>query len=117
LGQLPVSRLIGKVKIHLDGNGVYQDFVHFTTRHESPILRFGMSKVLITGRAQDNRETFVFTVDPFVSGSFLLSIRYAGDGAANVTGAGVWPSIEKAKQVAEEIAGKLLHGAAVSWQE
>ncbi|HWY55433.1 MAG TPA: hypothetical protein VNZ03_13265 [Terriglobales bacterium] len=76
-----------------------------------------MSKVLITGRAQDDRETFVFTVEAFVSGGFLLSIRYAGDGATNVTGAGVWPSIEKAKQVAEETAGKLLHGAAVSWQE
>jgi hypothetical protein len=76
-----------------------------------------MSKVLITGRAQDDRETFVFTVEPFVSGGFLLSIRYTGDGATNVTGAGVWPSIEKAKQVAEKTAAKLLHGAAVSWRE
>jgi hypothetical protein len=52
-----------------------------------------------------------------VSGGFLLSIRYTGDGATNVTGAGVWPSIEKAKQVAEKTAAKLLHGAAVSWRE
>jgi hypothetical protein len=49
-----------------------------------------MRKVPITGtgRAQDDRETFIFTVEPFVSGGFLLSIRYAGDGATNVTGAG-----------------------------
>jgi hypothetical protein len=45
---------------------------------------------------------FVFTVEPFVSGGYFLSIRYAGDGSTNVTGAGVWPSIEKAKQIAEE---------------
>jgi hypothetical protein len=76
-----------------------------------------MSKVIVTGRAQDNREAFVFTVEPFVSGGFLLNIRYAGDGATNVTGAGVWPSIEKAKQIAEETAQRLLHGALVAWQE
>jgi hypothetical protein len=75
-----------------------------------------MSKVIVTGKAQDDRETFVFTVEPFVSGGFLLSIRYAGDGESNVTGAGVWPSVEKAKQIAEETAGRLLHGAVVNWQ-
>jgi len=72
-----------------------------------------MSKVIVTGKATDDRETFVFTVEPFVSGGFLLSIRYAGDGAANVTGAGVWLTIEKAKEIAEKTARRLLHGAAV----
>ena len=76
-----------------------------------------MSKVILTGKAQDERETFVFTAEPFVSGGFPLSIRYAGDGSTNVTGAGVWPSVEKAKQIAEETARKLLHGATVSWEE
>jgi hypothetical protein len=75
-----------------------------------------MSKVIITGKAQDDRETFVFTVEPFVSGGFLLSIQYPGDGSTSVTGAGVWPSVEKAKQIAEETAGRLLHGAVVDWQ-
>jgi hypothetical protein len=39
----------------------------------------------------------------------MLSIRYSGDKAHNVTGAGVWPSIEKAKEVTEKSA-RLLHG-------
>jgi hypothetical protein len=47
----------------------------------------------------------------------MLSIRYTGDGTNNTTGAGVWPTIEKAKQVAEESARRLLHGAAVTWQK
>jgi hypothetical protein len=58
----------------------------------------------MTGRARDNREPFEFTVEPFVTGGFLLSIRYSGDGTANITGAGVWPTAEKAKQIAEETA-------------
>jgi hypothetical protein len=29
--------------------------------HESYVLRFRMSKVIIAGEAQDDRETFVFT--------------------------------------------------------
>jgi hypothetical protein len=83
---------------------------------ESHILRLGMSKVIVTGRAKDDRETFVFTVEPFVPGGNLLTIRYSGDGSNNITGAGVWPSIEKAKLIAEESADRL-HGAVVDWQE
>lgn len=75
-----------------------------------------MSKVIVTGRAKDDRETFVLTVEPFVSGGYLLSIRYSGDGSGNVTGAGLWPSIDKAKQIAQETADRLLHGAVVDWQ-
>jgi hypothetical protein len=67
--------------------------------------------------ARASGSSFEFTVEPFVTGGFLLSIRYSGDGAHNVTGAGVWPSVEKAKEVAEQSAGRLLHGAAVTWQE
>ena len=76
-----------------------------------------MSKILATGKAHDDRETFVFTVEPFVSGGYLLSIRYSGDGTANITGAGVWPSIDKAKQIAEETANRLLQGAVVDWRD
>ena len=71
----------------------------------------------MTGRAKDNRETFEFMVEPFVTGGFLLSIRYSGDGTHNITGAGVWPTVEKAKQIAEATANRLLHGATVIWQE
>ena len=76
-----------------------------------------MSEILATGKAHDDRETMVFTVEPFVSGGYLLSIRYSGDGTANITGAGVWTSIEKAKQIEEETANRLLHGAVVDWQD
>ena len=72
---------------------------------------------MIKGQAADDRERFEFTVEPFVTGGFMLSIRYSGDGAHNVTGAGVWPSVEKAKDVAEQSARRLLNGATVTWQE
>jgi hypothetical protein len=69
----------------------------------------------ITGKAKDHRESFEFAIQPFVSGGFLLTIRFGGDGRSNTTGAGVWPSVEKAKSIAEESAAKLLHGATVVW--
>jgi hypothetical protein len=72
---------------------------------------------VVRGEAKDDLETFEFTVKPFITGGFLLSIRYSGDGTDNITGAGVWPTVDKAKQVAEESARRLLHGVSVSWQE
>ena len=76
-----------------------------------------MRKITARGRAHDDRETLVFTIEPSASGGFLLSIRYYGDGTTNLTGGGVWPSIAKAKQIAEESANRLLHGAGVDWRE
>ena len=46
----------------------------------------------------------------------MLYIRSSGDCHQNLTGAGVWQTIEKAKQVAEETATRLLNGAAVFWE-
>ncbi len=70
----------------------------------------------ITGEVK-NRGAVEFTIEPFMAGGFLLSIRFARDGRGIVTDAGVWPSIEKAKAVAEERAGELSHGANVDWYE
>ncbi len=67
--------------------------------------------MITKGMATDSRETFEFTIEPFVTGGFRLDIRYSGDCHHNITGAGVWPSIEKAKQTAR----KLLHDAVVTW--
>ena len=78
--------------------------------------RWQRSNDVVTGQASDNRETFEFTIEPYVSGGFMLSIRDRGDGSSNITGAGVWPTVEKAKQIAEETAQRLLHGATVTWQ-
>jgi hypothetical protein len=69
------------------------------------------------GEAKDDRELFEFTVKRLVTGGFLLSIKYSGDCHHNITGAGVWPTIEKAKQIAQETATRLLHGTMVSWRE
>ena len=74
-------------------------------------------EILATGRAQDSRELFEFTIERFVTGGFMLSIRYSGDCHHNITGAGVWPTIDKAKVIAQETASRLLHGAAVKWND
>jgi len=73
----------------------------------------------MTGHATDQKETFKFTIEPFLKreNEFLLSIHYSGDGRSNTTGAGVWPTIEKAKQIAEQSAQKLLNGAVVTWED
>jgi hypothetical protein len=72
-------------------------------------------RTTITGHARDEKETFEFSIKPFVTGGFMLNIRYSGDCHHNITGAGVWPSVEKAREIAETSAAKLLHGAVVVW--
>ncbi len=62
----------------------------------------------MTGIASGNGETFEFTVTPVTNGEFRLDIRYSGDGEHNITGAGIWPSVQKAREVAETIAQKRL---------
>jgi hypothetical protein len=72
---------------------------------------------MITGKASDDRELFEFTIEPFVTGGFRLDIKYSGDCHHNITGAGIWPTVEKAKDVAQASATRLLHGAIVAWCE
>jgi hypothetical protein len=74
-------------------------------------------KTIVRGRASDDREVFHFTIEDFVTGGFSLVIEFSGDGRSNSTGSGIWPSVEKAKQIAEETASRLLHGASVKWDE
>jgi len=40
---------------------------------------------MIIGEAKDDNEQFEFTIEPFVTTGFLLSIRYSGDCHHNVT--------------------------------
>ena len=68
-----------------------------------------------TGTATGNRETFRFTITAEPSGGFRLDNRYSETGHENVTGAGVWPSVEKAREIAETTAHRLLAGAIVIW--
>jgi hypothetical protein len=86
-----------------------------TERDRTIVAKFNDAATL-KGRAQDARELFEFAVETYAAGGFLLSIRYSGGGAHNITGAGVWPTVEKAQQVAEDTAWKLPHGADVIWE-
>jgi hypothetical protein len=78
-----------------------------------------METSMIRGHANDHKEKFEFTIEPFVirDQGFLLMIDYRGDGRSGGTGAGVWPTVEKAKQIAEQTAAKLLHGATITWEQ
>jgi hypothetical protein len=65
--------------------------------------------VLCSAEESGEKEAFEFTIEPFITGGFVLYIRY-------IPGAGVWQTVEKAKQVAEETATGLLNGAIISWK-
>ncbi len=74
------------------------------------------NRVVASGEASNEKETFEFTIEPFVTGGFVLHIRYRGDCHQNITGAGVWQTVEKAKQIAQETATRLLNGATIAWK-
>jgi hypothetical protein len=59
-----------------------------------------------TGIATGNGETFTFSIKP---------VRYSGGCHVNTTGAGIWPTVEKAREIAEATARHLLNGAVVTW--
>jgi hypothetical protein len=75
-----------------------------------------MSLLVLKGHSQDLRERFEFTIETYAGGGFLLSIRCSGAGGYSVNKAGVWPTVERAQGIAEEIARELLHGAHVIWE-
>jgi hypothetical protein len=77
------------------------------------VLKRVVDAQTVRGRAAGKDETFDFAIEP-VAGGFGLTIRFSGSTREGVTGAGVWPSVEKAKQIAERSAG-LLDGAKVHW--
>jgi len=63
------------------------------------------------GIATGNGETFEFTISPLPTGGFRLDNRYSGTCHENITGAGLWPTVEKARQIAETTAHRLLGGS------
>jgi hypothetical protein len=73
------------------------------------------SDMVYTGIASGNGETFRFTISALPSGGFRLDNRYSGTCNENITGAGVWPTVEKAREIAEATARHLLAGASVTW--
>jgi hypothetical protein len=68
-----------------------------------------------TGTATGKGETFTFTITALASGGFRLDNQYLGTCHENITGAGVWPTIEKAREIAETTARHPLAGANVVW--
>jgi hypothetical protein len=66
------------------------------------------------GRAAGNGEMWELTIVPRAEG-FVLNIRYSGSCHENITGAGIWPTVEKAKEIAQTAAARLLDGAQVQW--
>jgi hypothetical protein len=71
--------------------------------------------LISTGKAVGSGETFTFTITGLPSGGFRLDNRYSGSCHENITGAGVWPTAEKAREIAETTARRLLSGATVIW--
>jgi hypothetical protein len=57
-----------------------------------------------------------FTIEPYVSGGFVLDIGFEQGGRMRETArAGRWPTPEKAQAIAQRIASELLNGATVAW--
>jgi hypothetical protein len=79
-------------------------------------MRLEAEMMTVRGKASDHSELFEFTIEPFVGGGYRLDIRYSGDCHHNITGAGIWPTVQKAQSIAEETARRLLHGAIVNWE-
>jgi hypothetical protein len=72
-----------------------------------------MAGMAIKGEAKDDKQVFEFFIEPCALGGFLLSIRYSPRYV--LAALGVWPSVEKAKEIAQANATKLLHGAEIKW--
>jgi hypothetical protein len=67
-----------------------------------------MNKVLLTGRAEWQSEAFDFKIGEWVGGIGLM-MRHTGYGEPKETGAGIWPTIDKAREVADQTVKRLLH--------
>jgi hypothetical protein len=66
-----------------------------------------MLKTVMHGFSEANAERFDFEIDERPSG-FALSIRHSGYGQPRLTGAGIWPTVEKAQAIAVETVERLL---------
>jgi hypothetical protein len=66
-----------------------------------------MTRVILTGHTEREGESLDFKIGDW-SGGVGLMIRRTGKGSSVETGAGIWPSIEKAQSIADETAKRLL---------
>jgi hypothetical protein len=61
----------------------------------------------MTGHAKWGTEEFEFKIGPWADGIGLI-MRHTGYSAPRETGAGIWPSIEKAQEIADQTVKRLL---------
>jgi hypothetical protein len=66
-----------------------------------------MEKVLMLGHAEWGAEAFDFKIGPWSHGIGLM-MRYTGYGSPKETGAGIWPTVEKAQEIADQTVKRLL---------
>jgi hypothetical protein len=76
-----------------------------------------MHKVLMTGHAETPSGTFDFKVGNWSDGIGLM-VRDTGAGDKGFNGAGIWPTIEKAKHIADQTVKRLLDpDCTIVWTE
>ena len=74
-----------------------------------------METVILIGHAEWNGECFDFKIGEWVGGIGLM-MRRSGHGSSKETGAGTWPSIEKAQSIADQTVRRLLNPeCSVTW--
>ena len=76
-----------------------------------------MTRVILKGHAKWNGEELDFKIGPW-SGGIGLMVRRSDSETSTETGAGIWPTREKAQAIAEETAKRLLDpDCSVVWTE
>ncbi len=76
-----------------------------------------MHKVLMTGHAETPSGAFDFKVGNWSDGIGLM-VRDTGAGDKGFNGAGIWPTIEKAKHIADQTVKRLLDpDCTIVWTE
>ena len=74
-----------------------------------------METVFLTGHAEWETESFDFNVGEWAGGVGLM-MRRTGQGSTRETGAGIWPTVEKAQSIAQETVHRLLSSeCSISW--
>jgi hypothetical protein len=66
-----------------------------------------MHKMLMTGHAETSSGAFDFELGYWIDG-IGLTVRDTGAGDKGFNGAGIWPTIEKAQQIADQTVKHLL---------
>ena len=77
----------------------------------------GRTIVLLTGHAEWQGERFDFKIGEWAEGIGLM-MRRTGHGRTKETGAGIWPSVEKAQAIADQTVKRLLSPeCAINWMQ